>query len=240
MTMSESAISIENLDFSYEKANVLENVTLEIKKGEFVGIIGPNGGGKTTLLKIIMGFLKPDSGKVTLFGAGNKQCRIGYVPQTNRLDKFFPITVLELVLMGLIPEAKWFGSFSQKNTEKGLEMLKKLGMEIHAEKTFGSLSGGLAQRALIARALIADPDLLLLDEPTASIDPETKQTIYELLEEIKGKKTVLMVTHDLKTASERVERIIVVEKTVSSLSTQEICQHFAIGLYHPPLRGKNK
>lgn len=231
--MNDFAILAEDLEFSYDKTPILENVQISIKKGEFVGIIGPNGGGKTTLLKVLMGFLKPSRGKVSLFSKA-----VGYVPQVNRLDKLFPITVLELVLMGMIKESRWFGSFSKKNKEKAEEMLEKLHLTAYSDKSFGSLSGGLAQRALIARALISDPDLLFLDEPTASIDAETKQRIYSLLEEIKGRKTILMVTHDLTAAVEKVERILCVEKNVNSFSPSEVCGHFAVGLYHPPLKGK--
>ncbi len=228
--MKDTAILIEKLDFSYDKPLILKDINLKIKKGEFIGIIGPNGGGKTTLLRLIMGFLKPTKGKIDLFGS----C-IGYVPQTNRLDKFFPITVLELVLMGMISDSLWFGSFPKEKKEKARLVLQKLQLLSYAEKTFGSLSGGLAQRALIARALVSDPDLLLLDEPTASIDNDTKLIIYKILEELKGTKTILMVTHDLKTAIEKVERVLLVERTVSSLSPPEVCKHFAFGLYHTPL-----
>lgn len=234
--MRQKAILIEDLDFSYEKTPILENVQIQIEKGEFLGIIGPNGGGKTTLLKLIMGFLKPVKGKIRILEG--KKHSIGYVPQTNQLDKFFPITVLDLVLMGMIPEAKWFGFFSKKNHDTALAMMEKLDLLEHKDKTFGSLSGGLAQRALIARALVSDPDFILLDEPTASIDSETKQKIYDLLDELKGNKTILMVTHDLKTAVERVERVICVEKSVTSFKPGQICEHFALGLYHSPLTGK--
>lgn len=237
--MSEKAIVVESLEFAYEKTTVLENVGFSIKKGEFVGIIGPNGGGKTTLLKLIMGFLKPDRGEILLFGSSpkNERKRMGYVPQTNAFDKYFPITVVELVLMGSITKSLWFGAYPKEMKERALALLEKLQLSSYKDKTFGSLSGGLAQRALIARALLSDPDLILLDEPTASIDPETRQKIFDLIDEMKGKKTILMVTHDLKTAIEKVERVLCVERTVNSLKAQEICEHFALGLYHSPLVG---
>lgn len=224
-------IQIKDLHFSYDKNSILENVNLTILPGEFIGIIGPNGGGKTTLLKLIMGFLKPNQGRIE-----KKELKIGYVPQTNRLDKLFPITVFELVLMGIMEEAGWFGKFSKSNKQKAYHALERLQLLPHADKTFGSLSGGLAQRALIARALVSDPEILLLDEPTASIDVETKKKIYEILGEIKGNITILMVTHDLNVAIEKVGRILMVEKSVTSLTPKEVCKHFAVGLYHTPLK----
>ncbi|HSW73414.1 MAG TPA: ABC transporter ATP-binding protein [Chlamydiales bacterium] len=224
-------VQFTDLFFSYDKVPILENVNIKIFPGEFIGIIGPNGGGKTTLLKLIMGFLKPIQGTIT-----REDLKIGYVPQTNRLDKLFPITVFELVLMGIMDEARWFGKFSKENKEKAYQALERLQLLPHADKTFGSLSGGLAQRALIARALVSDPEILLLDEPTASIDTETKKKIYEILGELKGTITILMVTHDLNIAIEKVERILMVEKSVSSLTPKEVCKHFGVGLYHTPLK----
>ena len=227
-------IEIEDLFFSYDSVNILERVTLGIGAGEFVGIMGPNGGGKTTLLKLLMGFLKPTRGKVAVQG------KIGYVPQVNRTDRDFPITVGELVLLGALSKCGFWGAYPSEVKARAAELIRLLGLEPHEGKVFGSLSGGLAQRALLARALLGDPDLLILDEPTANIDAQSTAVIFDLLESLKGKKTILIVSHDLKTIIERVDRVLCVQCEVSSLKPKDVCEHFALGLYHTPLLGLPK
>ncbi|NDE82586.1 MAG: ATP-binding cassette domain-containing protein [Chlamydiia bacterium] len=199
------AIEIQNLDHSFDKTSVLEKVSFRVEQGEFVGIFGPNGGGKTTLLRLLMGFQKPSRGQIQLFGKSpeNLRPKIGYVPQINRLDKLFPITVLDIVLMGCLSSANIFGS--------------------------------QAQRVLIARAIVAQPDLLLLDEPTASVDPEAEKDILKILEELKGKTTILMVTHDLQTIINQVGKLLCVHKQVHTLLPNQVCEHFGLGLYHRPI-----
>jgi zinc transport system ATP-binding protein len=222
-------IEIENLFFSYESTHILQKVCFQARKGEFIGIIGPNGGGKTTLLKLLMGFLTPTSGKIRVEG------KIGYVPQVNRTDRDFPITTSELILLGALSKTTFWGIYPAEIQEKAAVLIDRLGLKNHQDQVFGSLSGGLAQRALLARALLSDPDLLLLDEPTANIDAASTKVIFEILEEIKGVKTILIVTHDLKTIIERVDRVLCVQSEVSSLLPKEVCEHFAFGLYHTPL-----
>lgn len=222
------------LSFSYEKTPILQDAHFEISEGEYIGIIGPNGGGKTTLLKLMMGFLKPTGGSLSLFGKTPLASRrsIGYVPQANQVDRAFPITVLELVMLGLA--ANSFSSPPDAK-EKALALIDELGLTPHKSKAFSSLSGGLIQKALFARALIADPDLILLDEPTANIDPSSRLAISQKLEALKGGKTILHVTHDLKTIIESVDRVLCVQAQVTSYLQSEICEHFALGLYHTPL-----
>ena len=224
-------IEIKNLSFYYDMVKVLEKVNLRVMEGEFIGIMGPNGGGKTTLLKLLMGFLKPTHGKIAVAG------KIGYVPQVNRTDRDFPITVYELILLGALSKTTFWGTYPSAVIEKANELIELLGLTPHKNKVFGSLSGGLAQRALLARALISDPDLLLLDEPTSNIDLASTMVIFELLEAMKGQKTILIVTHDLKTIIERVDRVICVQEGISSFQPKEVCEHFALGLYHTPLLG---
>ncbi len=234
-----SAISVSDVHFFYNETPILQHVQLEIQKGEFIGIIGPNGGGKTTLLKLLMGFLEPHSGSVRLFGLSPERARlsIGYVPQAHRFDKEFPITTTEVVLTGALSQLPFCRKIPIQIKEKAEALMHRLGLAPHKEKPFGSLSGGLAQRALLARALLSDPSLLLLDEPTANIDPPSATLIFDFLQEMKGKKTILLVTHDLKTVIERVDRILCVEGSVHSFLSKEICEHFAFGLYHTPLLG---
>lgn len=231
------AIEIQNLDHSFDKTSVLEKVSFRVEQGEFVGIFGPNGGGKTTLLRLLMGFQKPSRGQIQLFGKSpeNLRPKIGYVPQINRLDKLFPITVLDIVLMGCLSSANIFGRLPSSTRAQAEQALEKVGLQDKKDCSFGSLSGGQAQRVLIARAIVAQPDLLLLDEPTASVDPEAEKDILKILEELKGKITILMVTHDLQTIINQVGKLLCVHKQVHTLLPNQVCEHFGLGLYHRPI-----
>lgn len=230
-------IQLEQVNFAYGEIPVLTNVNLSIDMGEYIGIIGPNGGGKTTLLKILMGFLKPTSGKIKIFNTSPQAARnhIAYVPQIQRYDREFPISVLELVLSGCLSKLPWYGKFSSAEKESAKQALEKVKLSPFIHRPFGTLSGGQAQRALIARALVSNPKLLLLDEPTANVDPQAEADIYEILRSLSGSMTILMVTHNLTTVIEQVERVILVQNKVTLLKPEEVCQHFAIGLYHAPL-----
>jgi len=236
--MKNSAIEIEKVFFGYRKDEpVLQNVDLTIDEGEFVGLIGPNGGGKTTLLKLILGFLRPWSGKVSVLG--KKPTRypnnIGYVPQAMLFDKHFPLTVLDLVLGGRLSKLPWWGSFSKADKEKALYALDQVNLSDCANKPFGTLSGGQAQRALIARALAQDPKILLLDEPMACVDIQAEADIYDVLNKIRKDLTILMVTHDIRAVIQQVQRVLCIQGTVMSLEPSQVCEHFALGLYHFPL-----
>lgn len=231
-----TAIDFDHVTFEYEKLSPLLNkASFSIEAGEFIGVVGPNGGGKTTALKLMLGFLKPKSGKVKIFGSSPKLARanIGYVPQHNSYDKQFPISCLELVLTGVVSKVKWFGSLPKEEKEKAIALLKNLGAEHLKEQPFGSLSGGQAQKVLLARALISDPDLLLLDEPTANIDARSETFIFSFLKKFKGKKTILIVMHNFDAILKHTERILCFQKEVSSLKKEEVCKHFALGMYHP-------
>lgn len=235
--MAHSLIEIENLNFAYDKNVVIENASLKIQKGDFVGIFGPNGGGKTTLLRLLMGFLKPTTGKILLFGKAPKNTRhkLGYVPQVVRFDKQFPITVFELVLTGALSQCSWWGSYPKHVKEKAEKALEKVGLCDLKNRAFGTLSGGQAQRVLIARALVSDPEVLLLDEPTASVDARSEEEIHALLLELKGQMTILMVTHDLQAILDKTTTLLCVRKTIHSLLPKEACSHYALGLYHDPV-----
>ncbi len=235
--MKQIALKLQHLSFAYQDQRVLDNVTFQIDKGSFAGIIGPNGGGKTTLLKLIMGFYKPVEGTIEVFGqppAASMQL-IGYVPQTVRFDKQFPISVLEVVLMGRLSHLPWYGFYSNKDRKAAIEALERVAIADLQNRAFGTLSGGQAQRTLIARALVSSPALLLLDEPTASVDPQAQNEIYALLNTLRGQLTILMVTHDLNVAIKLVDQVICVQNHVFVLSPEEVCKHFAFGLYHTPL-----
>lgn len=234
-------LSIDHLDFAYQDTLVLEDASMRVHKGEFVGLFGPNGGGKTTLLQLIMGFLTPKRGNIFLFGNPPKAVRkkIGYVPQHVRFDRSFPISVLEVVLLGCLSKLSRWGCFAPAHKEKAKQALERVELTHKASAPFGTLSGGEAQRALIARAIVDEPELLLLDEPTASVDPHAEQVIYRLLTELNQTMTILMVSHDLQTILDKVKRFICVHRHVTTLETKQVCEHFALGLYHTPLTSKH-
>lgn len=239
--MPAPAILVEDLSFGYDKTPLLERVFLSIHEGEFIGIFGPNGGGKTTLLKLLLGLLSPQKGKIELFGnpPQHVSAQIGYVPQIARFDKDFPISVLDVVLMGCLSELSWWGGYPKSAKEQARRSLEAVGLLELANQSFGTLSGGQAQRVLIARALVNNPKLLVLDEPTASVDPQAEMQIYELLEGLTPRLTIIMVTHDLQTIIDKAERLLCVHKQVTSLKAKEVCEHFALGLYHTPLTSKD-
>lgn len=230
-------LSLRNVSFSYEQAPILIDVNLEITKGDFVGIFGPNGGGKTTFLQILLGFLTPDTGSVEILGTSPLQARtqIGYVPQNIRMDKQFPITVEEVVEMGVISHLNCFGKLPLYYKQQAQDALEKVGLSSIKKQLFGTLSGGQAQRVLIARALASQPKILLLDEPTASVDPQAEKDILTLLSSLEKTVTILMVTHDLPTITKQARSLLCVHRTIHLLHPQEVCEHFGLGLYHTPL-----
>ena len=187
-------INIKNLFFKYQKTEVLENVNLTIKDDDFLAIIGPNGGGKSTLLKLILGLLPLQSGTIEKNIENNQ---VGYVPQNTNLNIDFPITALEVVLMSHISSKKRLFGYSKDEISCAIESLNQVGMKDYANKKIGDLSGGQRQRVFIARALCSNPKIMLLDEPTASIDVQGQQEIYELLRELNKTICIVVVSHDL-------------------------------------------
>ena len=188
-------LNIKNLSYSYKNNfKVLENVNLTIQDDDFLAIIGPNGGGKSTLLKLILGLIKPQSGKIL---KNIKNELIGYVPQNTNLNTDFPITALEVVLMGYIGNKKRLFGYSKEDRLNAMDSLKKVGMKDFSNRKIGDLSGGQRQRVLIARALCTNPKLMLLDEPTASIDVKGQKEIYELLKQLNKSICIVVVSHDI-------------------------------------------
>ncbi|APZ43564.1 metal ABC transporter ATP-binding protein [Acidihalobacter ferrooxydans] len=197
--MTTPIIQIDDLHFHYADTPVLSDVRLSINQGDFIAIVGPNGGGKTTLLRLILGLLKPDRGSVRIFGKapGSEPARIGYVPQHGNLAPGFPATAEEVVLMGL-PHGRRHGPrFWRNERARARDAMRRAGVENLAEKRLPDLSGGQRQRVLIARALITRPELLLLDEPLSNIDPYGRQCIVETLTGLGRETTIVMVSHDL-------------------------------------------
>lgn len=229
------AISVSDLSFSYDSTEILRNVNFTILEHEFIGVFGPNGGGKTTLLKLLLGFLQPKSGTIKIFGKTPTEAEqlMAYVPQKMKFDPKFPINVLEVVQMGQLSHLNFFGRLDQTLKKEAERALEHVGLSKFSKQPFGTLSGGQAQRALIARALVSRPKILLLDEPTAGVDVQGEKELFLLLKGLKKEMTILMVTHHLSTAIGEVDRVLLVQKEVSSLKKSELCGHFAIGLYHP-------
>jgi len=232
-------IQVHNLSFQYDDTPLLQDVSLEISKGESIAIFGPNGGGKTTLLKLLMGFVKPSKGTILIDGMPPQKSRrvMGYVPQMSHLDRQFPITALDVVKMGaLLPSL--FCSYTQSSHEEALMMLDKVGLKEMAQTPFGSLSGGQSQRVLIARALMGHPHYLFLDEATASVDPSAEKHFHKLIHKLKGTITIVMVTHDLPMEMSYIDRFFCVYHNITPYSPAQVCDHFSKGLYHPPLMRK--
>jgi zinc transport system ATP-binding protein len=230
-------IEIKNLSFCYNHKPILKNINLSIDENEFIGIIGPNGGGKTTLLKLIMGFYEPHEGSILINKKKPKDVRnlFGYVPQIYAFKKTFPISVLDVVMLGDLFNNKKI-KYNKSLKEKAIFLLEKVGLKNFINSPFGSLSGGQSQKVLITRALISDPKILILDEPTANIDIETEEKIFDLFQE--KERTILMVNHNLDTVVKKAKKIFIVETTLEKHLPEDICEHFKLGLYHKPLINK--
>ncbi len=204
-------LEIEKLSFSYDKLNVLENVDLDILDNDFLAIIGPNGGGKSTLLKLILGLLKTKNGSIKKH---LKKDLLAYVPQNTNLNTDFPITALEVVLMGHVSISKQIFGYSKEDIDCALNSLKKVSMEKFASSKIGDLSGGQRQRVFIARALCSNPQVMLLDEPTASIDVKGQKEIYELLKELNKNIAIVVVSHDISVLMNYAKNVAHVNKNL--------------------------
>jgi zinc transport system ATP-binding protein len=211
------AVRIRDLSFFYAEHPVLQDVQLDITAGDFVAIIGPNGGGKTTLLRLILGLLVPDTGAIRVFGRRPTKARqrIGYMPQHSHLDPVFPVTVMDVVQMGCLGKRPPWGPFRAQDRAAAARALEDVELLDLQHRRFASLSGGQRQRVLIARALASEPDLLLLDEPTASLDPQVQDDLYDLLGELNKRMTVALVSHDISVVSQYVDKVVCVNVQVA-------------------------
>jgi len=209
-------IELEHVYFSYGPTPVLEDVSLAVAPRDFACLVGPNGGGKTTLLKLVLGLLAPTRGQVRLFGRRPAEARrrAGYMPQRTQLDPQFPVTVLEVVLMGRLGNGWRSGPFGRGERAAALEALEEVGLAELRKRSFAALSGGQRQRVLIARALAAKPEMLLLDEPTANLDPHVEDEFYGLLRRLNERLTIVLVSHDLGVVSQFVKSVICVNGRV--------------------------
>jgi zinc transport system ATP-binding protein len=214
------AIEIRDLSAGYRTGQlVLKNINLTVMRNDFIAIIGPNGGGKTTLLKVILGLIKPWSGEIIVKGypVVSKAVRagIGYVPQLIP-GKSFPVTVMDVVLMGRLGNSGFFRHFTDTDRSAAEKNLLRLGIVHLSNTSMDTLSGGQKQRVLIARALAGEPDILLLDEPVASVDHETQESFFNLLADLNDSITIVLVTHDVGAVSAHVKNIACINRTLIS------------------------
>lgn len=233
--MGTPIIEIKNLSAGYDNRTVLRNINLTVYDRDFLGIIGPNGGGKTTLIKCILGLLKPTGGEIlyrvattsgnssaphdnsaanSQFSTLNSQLSMGYLPQYNSIDRKFPITVEEVILSGLSSQKSLISRFTAAHREKARQVIARMGLEGLEERAIGALSGGQLQRALLGRAIISDPQLVVLDEPSTYIDKRFEARLYELLAEINHDCAIILVSHDIGTVLQQVKSIACVNETL--------------------------
>jgi zinc transport system ATP-binding protein len=209
-------VSLKGVSAAYNSKTVLHDVDLSIYKNDFLGIIGPNGGGKTTLIKLILGLLRPTAGSIRFFKEGKPvhSLPMGYLPQYSNLDKKFPISVEEVILSGLRSKRSLIGRFTPEQKEKAYETIARMGLDGLEKRPIGHLSGGQLQRALLGRAVISDPCLLILDEPSTYIDKQFEARLYELLAEINKDCAIVLVSHDIGTVLQNVKSMACVNETL--------------------------
>lgn len=206
-------VELNNITAGYDGHIAIEKVNFTVQAGDYIGVIGPNGGGKTTLLKVILGILQPYAGNISLPGsASGSRDFIGYLPQVNNIDKKFPITVQEVVLSGVMSQKKFFSKYSHEDKKKVDELLHKTGIEHLKKRVIGELSGGQMQRAFLCRALISKPKLLILDEPNTYVDNKFEGELYQLLHLLNEEMAIVIVSHDLGTISSHVKSIACVNR----------------------------
>lgn len=217
--MESSVVSIKNVSFSYQDRTVLEHIDLEVPEGSFLALLGPNGSGKSTLIKLLLGLLPLHSGSIELFGKNVRKFKdwhkIGYVSQkANSFNSGFPATVFEVVSMGLFGKIGMFKFMSKSDKKRVLKAIQTVGLEEYRNQNIGELSGGQQQRAFIARALVSDPSLLILDEPTVGVDASSVDDFYELLKQLNQEQgiTLLLVTHDMGPVTNLVTHVACLNK----------------------------
>lgn len=225
--MMNPIIEIKNLSAGYDGRTVLHDVNLTVYERDFLGIIGPNGGGKTTLIKCILGLLKPTGGEIIL----KTQSSLGYLPQYSTIDRKFPISVEEVILSGLSIQKTLTSRFTAEQKEKGKQIINRMGLEGLEHRAIGQLSGGQLQRALLGRAIISDPSVLILDEPSTYIDKRFEARLYELLAEINKECAIILVSHDIGTVLQQVKSIACVNETLdyhpdTGISTEWLERNF--------------
>ncbi|MDY6955184.1 MAG: ABC transporter ATP-binding protein, partial [Thermodesulfobacteriota bacterium] len=237
MSKEKAVVEISDVDFAYDGELILEGISLTVGEHDFLGVVGPNGSGKTTLLRLILGLIRPLRGQVRVFGRAPERARhlVSYVPQHANLDGSFPVSVMDVVLMGRLGKAPILGRFRNSDRKAADEAMEKAEIYDLRDHHFGTLSGGQKQRVLMARALVGKPELLLLDEPTASIDGRVEQDIYELLKKLNDKVAIVLVSHDLGFISTYVNRVACVNRRLVCNPTQQITGDVMEACYSGPV-----
>ncbi|MCX6677614.1 MAG: ABC transporter ATP-binding protein [Methanothrix sp.] len=225
--MTENIVSIKGLWVCRAEHAVLEDINLELHAADFLGLIGPNGGGKSTLLKVMLGLIKPDRGSIAIFGLppAAARSRVGYVPQKTVFDQSFPVKALDVVLMGRYSRTGLLHRYGRMDRQAALQALAAVGMEDRALREIGALSGGEQQRVFVARSLVSDPELLLLDEPTAGVDSAQQTDFYDLLCHLNRDLgiAIVLVSHDITAISKYVNKIACLNQRLYYHDSKELC-----------------
>ena len=216
--MKTPILQMTGISAAYDNKTVLENINLTVFERDFLGVIGPNGGGKTTLIKVMLGLLNPTAGKVTFYQEGKEvpEISMGYLPQYNSIDKKFPISVYEVVLSGLNRQKSLFRSFSPAQHEQVKQVIARMGLEGLEKRAIGQLSGGQLQRSLLARAIISRPEVVVLDEPLSYVDKHFEQQIYHIVADLARHSTIILVSHEMTVISRMANRHILVNRSVET------------------------
>ncbi|MGN8645319.1 metal ABC transporter ATP-binding protein [Gracilibacillus sp. HCP3S3_G5_1] len=218
--MTKPIVEMKNVNFHYGNRQALSNINFTINEGDFIGLVGPNGGGKTTLIKLLLEMEKPTTGTIHLFGQPirkfKEKSKLGYVSQkANTFNRGFPATVEEVITMGLTAKLGYFKRLTRQDKKRIEEAVEKVGMTSYLSENIGDLSGGQQQRIFIARALVSDPELLILDEPTVGVDAENVEKFFDLLHDLnKQNITLLLVTHDIGTMTHHASKVACLNKTL--------------------------
>jgi len=230
-------LEIQNITVAYGSKTVLTDVSFTLWKNDFLGIIGPNGGGKTTLLKAMLGLMKPLEGNIVFYEGDQPvtALKMGYLPQVNRIDKDFPISVYEVVASGLIAEKKGWHKYSDKQRVRISETLERMGISEKSKCPVGELSGGELQRVLLGRAIVSHPDILILDEPDTFVDKLFEERLYKLLEELNEDTAIILVSHDTGTILPLVKNIACVNETLHYHAGNNMTEAWLDQVYHCPI-----
>lgn len=232
-----AVISIRNLWAGYEREQVLEDINLEVYEGDYIGLIGPNGGGKTTLIRVLLGLLTPTRGEVRIMGRPVQEGRreVGYVPQVVEFDREFPVSVWDVARMGRLGQRRLLQRYNSKDKEIVAEALRQVEMFDLRQRPIGELSTGQRQRVYLARALATQPKILLLDEPTSSVDPQVSKDIYELLKQLNEQVTILLISHDMGAVSSYVKTVGCLNRRLFYHGGQEITAEMLELAYQCPI-----
>lgn len=230
-------IEIEQLSAGYDHKSVLRDINLSVYERDFLGIIGPNGGGKTTLIKLILGLLQPLSGEIRFFREGKptEELAMGYLPQYNAIDKKFPISVYDVILSGLSRKKSLFKPFTSEHHDRVEEIIKRMGLQGKEKKSIGLLSGGQIQRALLGRAIVSNPEVVILDEPNTYIDQRFESRLYEILSEINQERAIILVSHDIGTVVSNVKTIACVNETLDYHPGSEVTAEWLEAKFECPI-----